>query len=68
MEEEKKQPKPKGGFREGAGRKPKDKVSTQYVGVKIRKDFLEIIAQNFENRSDFIQHAVKEKLRREGLI
>lgn len=68
MEEEQKTPKPKGGFREGAGRKPKDKVATQLVGVKIRKDFLEIINKNFENRSDFIQRAVKDKLRREGLI
>ena len=66
--EEKKQPKPKGGFREGAGRKPKDQVATQLVGVKIRRDFLEIISQNYDNRSDFIQRAVKEKLRREGLI
>lgn len=68
MEEEKKVPKPKGGVREGAGRKPKDKVATQLITVKIRKDFLEIIKRNFPNRSDFIQHAVKEKLRRECLI
>jgi hypothetical protein len=68
MEEEQKTPKPKGGFREGAGRKPKDKVATQLITVKIRKDFLEIINKNFENRSDFIQKAVKDKLRREGLI
>ena len=39
MEEEKKVPKPKGGVREGAGRKPKDKVATQLITVKIRKDF-----------------------------
>lgn len=68
MEEEQKTPKPKGGFREGAGRKPKDKVATQLVGVKLRKDFIEIINANYENRSDFIQKAVKEKLRREGLV
>lgn len=68
MEEEKKQPKPKGGYREGAGRKPKDHVAMQTITVKLRKDFLEIISHNFENRSDFIQRAVKEKLRRECLI
>lgn len=67
-EEDKKQPKPHGGAREGAGRKPKDKVTTQHVTVKLRKDFLEIIHRNFPNRSDFIQQAVKEKLRRECLI
>ena len=68
MEEEVKTPKPKGGKREGAGRKPKDKVPMQLVTVKLRRDFLEIINRNFPNRSDFIQHAVKEKLRRECLI
>ena len=68
MEEEKKQPKPKGGFREGAGRKPKDKVAVQVVSVGFPRDLLEIINHNFPNRSDFIQKAVKEKLRREGLI
>lgn len=68
MEEEKKQPKPRGGFREGAGRKPKDVVPTQLVTVKLRRDFIEIINMNFPNRSDFIQKAVKEKLRRECLI
>jgi len=68
MEEEKKEPKPKGGKREGAGRKPKDLVPTQSVTIKLRKDFIEIINRNFPNRSDFIQHAIKEKLRRECLI
>lgn len=68
MEEEKKVPKPKGGAREGAGRKPKDQVATQLITVKVRKDFLEIIKRNFPNRSDFIQRAIKEKLRRECLI
>lgn len=68
MDEKKKQPKPKGGYREGSGRKPKDQVATQHVTVKLRKDFVDIINRNFPNRSDFIQHAVKEKLRREGLI
>ena len=67
MEEEKKQPKPKGGFREGAGRKPKDKVATQTLTIRLRKDFLLLIDHNCPNRSDFIQRAIKEKLRREGL-
>ncbi len=68
MEEEIKTPKKRGGHRDGAGRKPKDQVATQHITVKIRKDFLEIISKIYENRSDFIQKAVKEKLRREGLI
>ena len=66
--EETKTPKPKGGYREGAGRKPKDKTPTQLVTVNIRRDYLEIIRDNFMNRSEFFQAAVKEKLRREGLI
>ena len=66
-EEEKKTPKPKGGFREGSGRKPKDKVPTQSVTVKLRRDFVELL-NLLPNRSDFIQKAVKEKLRREGFI
>lgn len=68
MEEEKKTPKPKGGFREGSGRKPKDGVTMQNVTCKVRKDFLQLIHENFENRSEFIQKAIKEKLRREGII
>lgn len=66
--EEIKTPKPKGGKREGAGRKPKDKVATKLVSVKIRKDFVELINEHFVNRSEFFQDAVKEKLKREGLI
>lgn len=68
MEEEIKAPKPKGGKREGAGRKPKDKVTMQSTTVKIRKDFLQTINENFPNRSEFIQKAIKEKLKRECLI
>lgn len=68
MAEENKQPKPRGGFREGAGRKPKDKVSTQRCSICVPRDILEIIDGNYSNRSDFIQKAIKEKLRREMLI
>lgn len=58
----------RGGFRENSGRKPKDTVASQTVTFKLRKDFLTLINENFPNRSDFIQRAVKEKLKREGLI
>ena len=68
MEEEKKTPKPKGGKREGAGRKNKDGAPTMMVSAKLRKDYVEMIDKIFGNRSDFIQNAVKEKLRREGLV
>ena len=68
MEEEQKQPKPKGGKREGAGRPPKDGVGTEYVGVKLNKLHVLLIRHNYDNLSDFISRAVKEKLRREGLL
>jgi hypothetical protein len=71
MEEEQKEvktPKPKGGKREGAGRKAKDGVQVKLVTVGIRKDYLDIIADHYANRSEFFQKAVKEKLRRESLI
>jgi hypothetical protein len=61
-------PKPKGGHRDGAGRKPKDRVATKHITLKLRRDFIELIDAHYEVRSDFIQRAVKEKLRREGLI
>ena len=69
MEEEQKEKLTgRGGAGRGQGRKPKDKVAAQHITLKLRKDFLEIIHENFMNRSEFIQDAVKEKLRREGLI
>ena len=37
-ETEEKTPKPRGGKREGAGRKPKDGTTTQLVGVRVRQD------------------------------
>jgi hypothetical protein len=58
----------KGGYREGAGRKPKDAVSTQSVHCMIRKDYLQIIARITDNRSEYIQKAVKEKLHRDGFV
>ena len=51
-----------------AGRKLKDKVATQFIALRLRNDYIKIIDDNFPNRSDFIQHAIKEKLRRECLI
>ena len=68
MEEEQKSPKPKGGRREGAGRKPKDGVGTEFVGVKLNKKHLQIIKENYPNVSEFISKAVKNQLRREELL
>lgn len=69
MEEEQiKTPKPKGGKREGAGRKPKDGVGTEFVGIKLNKKHLQIIRDNYDNLSEFISKAVKNQLRREELL
>jgi hypothetical protein len=69
MEEEQKEKLTgRGGAGRNQGRKAKDQVVTQLVGVRIRKDYLKMIDENFTNRSDFFQKAVKEKLRREGLV
>lgn len=69
MEEEQKEKLTgRGGAGRGQGRKPKDKVVAQSVTVKIRKDYVELIDKHFINRSEFIQDAIKGKLKREGLI
>ena len=68
MEEEKKEPKSRGGFREGAGRKPKDGVGTELVHVRLNKEHVEIIRQKYDNLSKFISKAVKNQLKREMLI
>ena len=69
MEEEQiKTPKPRGGKRDGAGRKPKDGVGTEFVGVKLNKKHLQIIKENYDNLSEFISKAVKNQLRREELL
>ena len=68
MEEEQKIIKAKGGFRPNAGRKPKDGVGTEFIGVKLNKKHVQLIKDNYKNLSEFISKAVKEKLRREGLV
>ncbi len=68
MAEEKKEPKPKGGFREGAGRKPKDGVGTELVHVRLNKIHVETIRAKRGNISAFISLAVKNQLIRERLI
>jgi hypothetical protein len=68
MEEETKTPKPMGGARPNAGRKPKDGVGTTLIAAKLNKNHVRIIRENFDNLSEFIGKAVKEKLRRDGLL
>ena len=58
----------RGGKREGSGRKRKEEVATGHLSARIRIDWLEIIAGNYPDRTQFLKEAIKEKLEREGLI
>jgi len=68
MEEEQKTPKPKGGARQGAGRKPKGGVGTDRVTVRLNKEHVKLIREYYDNLSEFVYKAVRNQLRREGLI
>lgn len=68
MEEENQEPKPRGGFREGSGRKPLGGVGTYSISFRIRKDYLKLIDTYYKSRAAFINEAVRAKLRREGLL
>lgn len=66
MAEEKKQPKPRGGAREGAGRKSKGGDSgTHHVGFRCSEDVYQIL-QMVENKTEFIEKAIREKWKRFG--
>ncbi len=67
MEEEKK-PKQKGGRREGAGRKPKGAIGSQLMSFRMNKQHMALIKEHHSSLTEFIDKAVKEKLRREGLL
>ncbi len=66
MEEEEK--KPRGGARDGAGRKLLGGVGGQHITLRVRKDYLMLIDTYFKSRSQFINEAIRAKLKREGLI
>ena len=63
MEEEIKTPKPKGGKREGAGRKSKGREGTLRVGFRCSQDVWDILQQQ-EDKTAFIEKAIREKWRR----
>jgi len=66
MAEEKKQPKPRGGAREGAGRKAKGGINgTRHMGFRCSEDVYQIL-QMVENKTEFIEKAIREKWRRVG--
>ena len=65
MEEEKKVPKPRGGKREGAGRKPKSASGkTLRVGFRCSQAVWDILQQVDGDKTAFIEKAIKEKWRR----
>lgn len=67
MEEEKKESN-WGGKRAFAGRKKKGGVGTKQVSVRIRINYLELIKDNFPILAEFVDEAIKNQLRREGLL
>ena len=69
MEEEQiKTPKPKGGKREGAGRKLKGGVGTEQISIRVNKEHLELIRLYHKSTAKFIDLAIKQRLIREGLL
>ena len=64
MEEEKKEPKKRGGYRPNAGRPAKGGIDgTQRVAFRASKDVWAIL-QQVENKTEFIEKAIREKWRR----
>ncbi len=62
MPEEKKK---HGGFREGAGRKPKAKEGTFRIGFRCSKDVWDIL-QLQKEKTAFIEEAIREKWEKEN--
>ena len=58
---------PKGGFREGSGRKPKGGVGTRQMGLKLRTDLYQYIQEYcpHDTLTSFIEKAILEKIERE---
>lgn len=63
MEEEQKEPKPRGGVREGAGRKPKNPNGEHRIGFRCSAQTWAIL-QQVENKTEFIEKAIYERWRR----
>jgi hypothetical protein len=61
--EEETQSKPRGGKREGAGRKPKGANGTLRFGFRCSQEVWDII-QRMEDKTAFVEQAIKEKWRR----
>lgn len=63
---EEKTPKPRGGYREGAGRKSKGDSGTLRVAFRCSQDVYDIL-QMQENKTAYFEAAIREKHRREEL-
>ena len=62
----KKEEKPKaGGAREGSGRKPKSADGSHRIGFRCNSETWAIL-QQVENKTEFIEKAIKEKWRRQN--
>ena len=64
------QEKPKfthGGRREGSGRKKRTGVETRVRGFRLRQDVLDML-EPIEDKSTFLEQAIVDKLRKDGII
>lgn len=66
--EEQNKPKKRGGYRENGGRPSKSKAGSQLVSFRMNKEHYDIIKEYFPSLTEFVDKAIKEKLRREGLV
>lgn len=64
MMNEEPQPRPHGGARPGAGRKPKSKAGPLHVSFRCSQDVYEIL-QRQTSKTAYIEAAIREKNRRE---
>ena len=65
---EEKATKQRGGYREGAGRKPKGGVGTRAVSLRVNKEHYELIVRHHNSFAEFVDRAIRERLKREGLL
>lgn len=65
MTEEQNTPKPRGGKREGAGRKSKGDNGTLRIGFRCSQDVYDILQQQ-PDKTAYIEAAIREKHKRES--
>ena len=65
---EEKPTKQRGGYRDGAGRKPKGGVGSRRLSMRINKEHHKLIAAHYKSVSGFIDTAIEHELEKDGLL